>query len=457
MNILKIDNDMRPAWATDDELTLRSSYGPYYEVRTHTGKRVIASEHLKFPCLNDALDLEMIPAKDMAVAPRFTQAVYNFAPDDCAAAPTIFEIGSFSVALDEDFAWLLGFYAAEGSVTDKDLTFCCTEAGYLDRVCDLLKSTFGTNTKLQSTKEHKDCIVREYRKEIIQWFMKECGKGFAGKVIPKFILAAPRRIALAYFFGVLDGDGNVPPQTVVDRARAAGTFPNVDVRIAMKNRSFLENLSGLLASVGVRSTLKEDTKSTTLSVITPDYERLLEFNPRGRLATQIRYIVEAGRPDDKSSHDIVPLPATILSQFREAASKLQHPNVETRRKRLEWQDGRSGSRVLRMGDHFKRHDDRLTRLKAVDFIFTYGSELRNSILFCKWCDLVSNVDIQWERVLDVVELNDGKPIANAIIPRGGELFAVSGNLLVQSSVTAHAQCSPQAVKEIDNHLMATCA
>lgn len=453
VEVLTIDDDMRPVWSPADELTVHTSHGSCYDVFTHTGKRVTATEHHNFARLSDDLQLETLKTEDMGVTGTFIPAVYNYAPTD--AAPIVLRIGGFTVPLTTDFAWLLGFFAAEGSVTAKDVSFCATERDYFQKAARIMWEVFGTDNKPQGTEKHKDCILREYRGEITRWFLRVCGKGFAGKMVPHFMFQAPRDLVMAYFAGVLDGDGSVTDPGIVDAAMAAGSFPNVDVRVSMKNRGFLEALSGLLASVGIRTFIKQDAKSTTLSVITPDFHKLVEADDSSRKIGHVRHIIEAGRPPYKSSHDIIPVTPSVMKLLRAAAATLAHPDAECRRRRAVWQAGRAGKKVSRFDDAFKRQQAYLTRGKARDYVFTYGSELQDSALFARWMAIIENEAVQWERVDDVARTEREDVTFDVSVPRGRELFTVAGNLLVHNTMSLHVPSSPEAVKDVNERLMAS--
>ena len=455
VEVLAMDADMRPVWVSAHQITVHTSHGSCYDVHTHTGKRVTATEHHNFVRLAEDLTLETVKTEDMGAEDCYVPAVYNFATEP--ESPTLLEIGSFRVPLDVDFAWLLGFFAAEGSVTEKDVTFCVTEVDFFERARRIMFEVFGTDTKPQDTTKHKDCILREYRKEITQWFELNCGKGFAGKKVPAFIHTAGREIIYAYFAGVLDGDGNVTSPERISAAIAAGKAPNSDLRVSMKNRAFLEQVSGLLASVGVRSTLTQDHKATTLTVITPDYEKVAQGCPQSRKFDQLSTIVAHDRNGRQSKHDIIPLPASVMRLVQTAAATLRHPDKSARNRRAAWQaELQPVARVKRIGDHVRAGDPQfISRQTAERFIFTFGSELQDSLLFAKWIQIVRNTAVQWERVTDIVRVEREEVTYDVSVPDGGELFAVAGNLLVHNTMSVHVPSSPDAVKDVNERLMAS--
>lgn len=455
VEILAMDAAMRPAWVPAHQITIHTSHGSCYDVHTHTGKRVTATEHHNFVRLADDLTLETVKTEDMSLEDCYVPAVYNFAVEP--ESPTILAIGSFRVALNADFAWLLGLFAAEGSVTDKDVTFCVTEVDLFERVRRIMFEAFGTDTKPQDTAKHKDCILREYRKEITQWFELNCGKGFSGKKVPSFIHTAGREIIYAYFAGVIDGDGNVTSPERVASAITAGKAPNSDLRVSMKNRAFLEQVSGLMASVGVRTTLTQDHKATTLAVITPDYAQVTQGCPQSRKLDQLATIVAHNRNGRQSKHDIIPLPKSVLQLVQTAAAALRHPDKNARARRSAWQTTLPVvGRVKRIGDHVRAGDPQfISRQTAERFIFTFGSELQDSLLFAKWMQIVRNTDIQWERVTDIVRVEREEVTYDVSVPDGGELFAVAGNLLVHNTMSVHVPSSPEAVKDVQERLMAS--
>ena len=446
IQVLTIDAHLRPTWAPAAQLTIHTSHGSCYNLLTHTGKKVTATEHHNFAFLNDSLELETAKTEDMAgQCDIYVPAVYNFA--DTTERVTMVEFTpEVGAVLDDDLAWLMGFFAAEGSVTDRDVTFCCTEEDLLERVRVIMVRTFGTNTKLQDTTAHKDCILREYRGWVTRWFKENCGSGFAGKVVPHFILSAPPHIILSYLVGVMDGDGYV---TVVEKV---GKAPHVAVGIDMHNRAFIESLVGLAASIGIRAFITQSAKSTRFTTVRADIHRFTETALVSRKIHKIQALIAGGFAPEVSSHDIIPLPRSVMSLFKRAASALRHPDAATRERRERWQLYRPGKAVARLGDHFKKSQSKLTRGKARDFIFSYGSELQDDELFLGWCAIVDNCDIQWEHVEEIHRTEREEVTFDVAVPEGRELFAVSGNLLVHNTASIHLPSSKSAVRDVDEKM-----
>ncbi|MBW2965730.1 ribonuclease H-like domain-containing protein [Candidatus Woesearchaeota archaeon] len=156
--------------------------------------------------------------------------------------------------VDKDLAWLLGFYCAEGSVSDvntKTGRKCLLSFGSQDRkIIEKVKGILDVKTK-SSTKIIKNFDPRNkknmfyYRVQcmpIIALFQYgfKAGKGSELKRVPWFIFTAEESLRRAFLKGYLDGDGNL----VKDKR-----YKTHFIRFSTKSKDLAEGLAFLLKTL----------------------------------------------------------------------------------------------------------------------------------------------------------------------------------------------------------------
>lgn len=157
-------------------------------------------------------------------------------------------------ALDEELAWLLGFYCAEGSVSDiltKSGRKCILSFGNQDRkIIEAVKSILDAKTGTAAA------IIENFDKRIskkIYYYRVQCmpivalfqygfgcGKGSEFKKVPWFIFTAEEALRKAFVKGYLDGDGNTKKDS-----RYATRF----VRFSTKSKELAIGLDFLLKGI----------------------------------------------------------------------------------------------------------------------------------------------------------------------------------------------------------------
>jgi ribonucleoside-diphosphate reductase alpha chain len=118
------------------------------------------------------------------------------------------------VRVDEEIAWLLGMYIAEGSITDgRDIRFklSADEQEYADRICAILQNRLGlTASKTVTNHEARGSswlCVRVNSKLFALWMQNNFASGFNHKRAPQWMMTADEKIQAAFLKGVADGDG----------------------------------------------------------------------------------------------------------------------------------------------------------------------------------------------------------------------------------------------------------
>jgi DNA polymerase elongation subunit (family B)/intein/homing endonuclease len=156
--------------------------------------------------------------------------------------------------LDKDLAWLLGFYCAEGSVSDvktKTGRKCLLSFGSQDKkIIEKVKKILDIKTK-SSTKIIKHFDFRNkknmfyYRVQcmpIIALFQHgfKAGKGSELKKVPWFIFSAEEPLRRTFIRGYLDGDGNFTKDI---------RYKTRFIRFSTKSKELAEGLAFLLKTI----------------------------------------------------------------------------------------------------------------------------------------------------------------------------------------------------------------
>ena len=126
------------------------------------------------------------------------------------------------IALDENFAWLLGIYCAEGHVTaQKDrpnsshlvLSFGRHERELAGRAAEILQKVFGVRPRF--VQRRTTVTVEVNKTSLAVLFRRLCGSGSHHKRVPPPIFEAPEGTMRAFLAGYLAGDGTTMPAHLV--------------------------------------------------------------------------------------------------------------------------------------------------------------------------------------------------------------------------------------------------
>ena len=127
-----------------------------------------------------------------------------------------------SVELTTDFAWLLGFFCAEGHVTahagrpnSYHLGFSCGhhEQHLVDRAAQLLAIVLGARSAI--TERHTTITVDCSSTSTARLFEALCGKGAKSKRVPAQLMHSPEPVIRAFLEGYFAGDGYLADSHVV--------------------------------------------------------------------------------------------------------------------------------------------------------------------------------------------------------------------------------------------------
>jgi deoxycytidine triphosphate deaminase/intein/homing endonuclease len=110
------------------------------------------------------------------------------------------------IAIDEDLAWLLGMYVAEGSRRKNQFVVSNTDGSLLDRVESVLDRFDFT----QSRESGKITGCSDMFGSLLGWI--GTGGGAHSKRIPPMVFGWPRSLLESFLAGLVDGDGSRTPE-----------------------------------------------------------------------------------------------------------------------------------------------------------------------------------------------------------------------------------------------------
>jgi DNA-directed RNA polymerase beta subunit len=425
--------DGSPEWTDVQRLTVHTSHGPCYEVLTHTGTRVITTEHHNFSYINEAFDLCCIKTEVMRPGVLLPKALPNIGSSNIQTL----KISNVTHRLDEEMAWVLGFYAGDGSASDATVSFCDTDPVVMKHICGILRRRFNFGTKLQGTKLHKDCIARLYSKELCNWFTENCGAGFADVKIPTEIFNSPHAVRLAYVRGVFQAEGSVGPDA----------YGNYQARLEMCNFPYVESLRYLMSSVGLDAYLAECLHEGRQTGHLLRLRKSCMATLQPVLSKKQEKLAEAVRVKDSRRHrdgyDIVPFSKALLDEVVAIGHRHKSLSKTDKAAVAEWRAKNPGRKISAM-DHFKGNQEFVSRHIAFDVIHTYGALA--SPYFLKWAGLVKDERLRWEQVLSITEVPRKEVMFDFTVPRG-EMFLVQNGLFTHNTMTVHVPVGEEANKE----------
>jgi ribonucleoside-diphosphate reductase alpha chain len=155
------------------------------------------------------------------------------------------------VEIDEEIAWLLGYYIAEGSISaGYDLRFTANvdERALLERVLDILQRRLNLTGSIYATARtttHGEWLsARVHSKLFTEWLDIHFSHGFARKKLPAWLFDAPTSVISSFLQGVADGDGTPMNAT--------------QVRITLSNEALVRQLFELLRIMGHAPSLSRE-------------------------------------------------------------------------------------------------------------------------------------------------------------------------------------------------------
>lgn len=180
------------------------------------------------------------------------------------------------VRLDEDVAWLIGIWLAEGS-TDKSpagvphglcWNLCQDELQIARRIRRVLATAFGIESVTYTLPSKPSCVfVRAGCAPLARWMYRICGSGNTySKRVPAEVLSSPKSVKVWCLRGWLEGDGCVSNKPRWGKPHLTETkVSGVSVcRGLVRDMKYLAASSGLRSSEVLRRAYKQSKPSSEL-------------------------------------------------------------------------------------------------------------------------------------------------------------------------------------------------
>ncbi len=167
------------------------------------------------------------------------------------------------VVVDEDIAWMLGLYLAEGSISagyDIRFTLSWDEEEHAARLASIFETKLGVPSRVirqtQPDGRRGDgwTSVRIHSKQLAVWLIEHFGTGFDQKRLPFWVYHLSPDIRAALLQGVADGDG-----TPINASQT---------RITLSNEVLIRQLFLLAYGLGYFPTLRAE-KTPALGTVQP--------------------------------------------------------------------------------------------------------------------------------------------------------------------------------------------
>lgn len=406
-----------PAWVPVKQLTVHTSHKECYKITTHTGKKVIVSEHHNFSYLDENLNLSLVKTDKLRVG-RFIPASAQFEEN-----VNLFDVWNKELIdgktynIDNDFAWLLGFYAGVGSISQnkngKWISFCSCDNLILNEVERILFDKFSLHTKWQNTNQHKKYIVRLYNTCISNWFECNVGRSSSNKIIPACILNGSRSVKINFLAGLIDAEGSLY------KTKKGNYF----IKIGMRNKKIIEQLNTMLNFIGINSYLCiEDHNFHILRIASDTFisDLFLRGYKQNKLRECINYYQEK-KNGIYTNFDIIPITQELKNRFHK---------IEFKTKKLNYINN--------------SHSFYVNRHSAEEIALFYGNYEDDYI--DKWKKIVANKKLRWERIEKIEKVKRVPVMFDFSVPVS-ETFCLVGGLITHNTMAVHVPISYKARDE----------
>lgn len=124
------------------------------------------------------------------------------------------------IAVDERFGLWVGFFVAEGGVTDNSVYFTLSkdERPYAEAICELTRQLFGVEAAVQERADQSGHWLRVYaHSKLLAHFVRSFFTGAVRayeKELPAWFLTAPLKVQKAFIAGLFLGDGVIKEDSV---------------------------------------------------------------------------------------------------------------------------------------------------------------------------------------------------------------------------------------------------
>ncbi|PSQ08829.1 DNA polymerase II large subunit [Halobacteriales archaeon QS_5_70_15] len=186
-------------------------------------------------------------------------------PDDSKIAPW----GSTNgvrrrIEVDEEFAWLLGLFVAEGSTSSVPPAISNADEALIERAAAVTRETLGVDPHVRWSNRAYELQFPAVFREVLYGlgFADEDSYDSSEKVIPDAVLRAPDDVARSFLRGFIAGDGS---DTIDDNVTTVSFHTtSEDVKDGLV---FLLHRFGVVANVSHRE--RDETRQPIYTVTTP--------------------------------------------------------------------------------------------------------------------------------------------------------------------------------------------
>ena len=198
------------------------------------GNTATATPSQKFKVLNKEFGLEWKEAKNLTsndyvvLRAAYPDIKHKTALSQCCG-------GQCPAQLNEDMAYLLGFFIAEGWITKeksrKDtyrIGFSCNSRETIEKIADILMANFNYVPCIKEKiyvshgkyviSAHRQYTTRTCRKNVVDFLRENFGiegAKAATKTIPQQIFNSPESVVFSFVSGLVDGDGSIHKERCV--------------------------------------------------------------------------------------------------------------------------------------------------------------------------------------------------------------------------------------------------
>ncbi len=172
---------------------------------------------------------------------------------------------SRTIAVDEDFAWMLGLFVAEGTMSGVCPSIHNTDEDMIDRAAEIIEETLGHEPgRRWSNRAYELRFPAVFREVLYELgFENTDSYNSSEKVVPECILQAPRDVACSFLRGFIAGDGSDKSDDNVTTIAFHSTSEDLKDGLV-----FLLHRLGLVANVSAKTDRdgnRQDSYTVTVS------------------------------------------------------------------------------------------------------------------------------------------------------------------------------------------------
>lgn len=151
--------------------------------------------------------------------------------------------------IDKDWAYILGFYVAEGSISKGNncinFTFSKKEIHHVIFIRDFFKK-YGINSTIDyfenDVRNRQAVGITVFSKSVGYFLNKYCGKGSKNKQVPNFLFDSKEEVRIAFLKGYFEGDGCIKENRLLISTTSKKLFYGLRILLSIENIYLSESL-----------------------------------------------------------------------------------------------------------------------------------------------------------------------------------------------------------------------